>query len=405
MISWQETPLKFRDFNFFIVGYFVSVVGTWLHNTAQVWLVYKLTYSSFYLGLFSFLTSFPGFLLVLFGGFLIDFFDRKFLLVFTTFLSIFPPLILGILTEFNLLNYWSFTLLAFLLGILNTFEVPLRQVFISELVPFSLITKSVSFLSLSLNTARMVGPFLAGLIFSSIGFAYCFYLNSLTFLFFLFMLTQIKILPKVKKEKKDLKTLYKEPIIFLKKEKNILALLLSVGVFTFFGSSIVILLPLIIHTFFQKGSKEFAFLSSFIGLGAISGALFVIFKKNLKNEIKHLLKATFLLAIGITGLNFIKNWHLTKIFCVLIGFSFTNFFPVANSFIQKNTPLYIRGRIISLFILAYLGIYPLGDLFIGFLAEYINLHIVLVINVLFLITLNFILLKSTIKSKNVTFCS
>ncbi|MCU4137552.1 MAG: putative arabinose efflux permease AraJ [Thermodesulfobacteria bacterium] len=107
---------------------------------------------------------------------------------------------------------------------------------------------------------------------------------------------------------------------------------------------------------------------------------------------KHLFKATLLLSVGLLGLNFIKNWYLTLIFCFLIGFSFTNFFPVANSYLQENTPDYLRGRIISLFIVSFLGMYPIGSFVAGFLADKINLHIVILIYVIFLVSINTYLL-------------
>lgn len=392
----EDNPLKIKNFRLFIIGHFLSFTGSWVQNIAQIWLVYELTWSSLYLGIFSFFSSFPTLFLTFIAGIFIDLFDRKKTLSIIAFLSIFPPLILGFLTQLKLVTFWHITFLAFLSGCLTALDTPLRQVFISEIVPIKFLTKAISFQSLSFNTARVLGPFLAGLIISYRNLYECFYLNALSFIPFLFFLTFFIKTQKQKKfrkiKKEEIRKSFKEIYKFLKKEKNILTIIFSVGIFTIFGPSVMILLPLIVHQLHGKGGKEFGFLFSTLGIGAIFGASSVIFRKPIEDKVKHLFKATLLFSVGLLGLNFIKNWYFTLIFCFLIGFSFTNFFPVANSYLQENTPDYLRGRIISLFIVSFLGMYPIGSFVAGFLADKINLHIVLLIYVIFLASINTYLL-------------
>ncbi len=392
----EDNPLKFRNFKFFIIGHFLSFTGFWIQNTAQIWLVYELTMSSLYLGIFTFLSSFPTIILTFIAGILTDIFDRKKLLSLVVFFSIFPPLILGILTQLKLITFWQVTFLAFLSGCLSALNTPLRQVFISEIVPIRFLTKAISFQSLSFNTARVVGPFLAGLIISYGKLYQCFYVNALSFIpFFIFLTFFIKV--QEKRKIKEIETYkfkesFKEILKFLNKKKNISTVILSVAVFTIFGASTMVLLPIIVHKFHGGGGREFAFLSSSIGLGAIFGASSVIFRRPIEDKIKHLFKATLILGAGLMGLNLIKNWYLTLIFCFLMGFSFTNFFPVANSYLQENTPDHLRGRIISLFILSFLGTHPIGSFLAGFLASKINLHIILLFYVIILTIINSYLL-------------
>ncbi len=392
----EDNPLKFRNFKFFIIGHFLSFTGFWIQNTAQIWLVYELTMSSLYLGIFTFLSSFPTIILTFIAGILTDIFDRKKLLSLVVFFSIFPPLILGILTQLKVITFWQITFLAFLSGCLSALNTPLRQVFISEIVPIRFLTKAISFQSLSFNTARVVGPFLAGLIISYGKLYQCFYVNALSFIpFFIFLTFFIKV--QEKRKIKEIETYkfkesFKEILKFLNKRKNISTVILSVAVFTIFGASTMVLLPIIVHKFHGGGGREFAFLSSSIGLGAIFGASSVIFRRPIEDKIKHLFKATLILGAGLMGLNLIKNWYLTLIFCFLMGFSFTNFFPVANSYLQENTPDHLRGRIISLFILSFLGTHPIGSFLAGFLANRINLHIILFFYVIILILINSYLL-------------
>jgi len=395
-LSLEDNPLKIKNFKFFIIGHFISFTGSWVQSTAQIWLVYELTWSALYLGIFNFLSSFPTIILTFISGVLIDLFDRRKMLSIIAFFSIFPPLILGILTQFKLITFWQVTFLAFLSGCFSAIDTPLRQVFISEIVPMRFLTKALSFQALSFHTARMLGPFFAGVIISYGTLYQCFYINALSFIpFFIFLTFFIKTQKQVEIKKigrEEIKRSYKEVYNFLKKEKKILNVIFSVANFTVFGAAAMILLPIIVHKIYGKGGKEFAFLSSVLGLGAIFGASSVIFRKPISDQIKHLFKTTIILSLGLLGLNLIKNWYFTLIFCFIIGFSFTNFFPVANSYLQENTPDHLRGRIISLFTLAFLGMHPVGSFIAGFLANKIGVHATLSLYITLLLFLNTFLL-------------
>jgi len=395
-LSLEDNPLKIKNFKFFIIGHFISFTGSWVQSTAQIWLVYELTWSALYLGIFNFLSSFPTIILTFISGVLTDLFDRRKMLSIIAFFSIFPPLILGILTQFKLITFWQVTFLAFLSGCFSAIDTPLRQVFISEIVPMRFLTKALSFQALSFHTARMLGPFFAGVIISYGTLYQCFYINALSFIpFFIFLTFFIKTQKQVEIKKigrEEIKRSYKEVYNFLKKEKKILNVIFSVANFTVFGAAVMILLPIIVHKIYGKGGKEFAFLSSVLGLGAIFGASSVIFRKPISDQIKHLFKTTIILSLGLLGLNLIKNWYFTLIFCFIIGFSFTNFFPVANSYLQENTPDHLRGRIISLFTLAFLGMHPVGSFIAGFLANKIGVHATLSLYITLLLFLNAFLL-------------
>jgi len=395
-LSLEDNPLKIKNFKFFIIGHFISFTGSWVQSTAQIWLVYELTWSALYLGIFNFLSSFPTIILTFISGVLTDLFDRRKMLSIIAFFSIFPPLMLGILTQFKLITFWQVTFLAFLSGCFSAIDTPLRQVFISEIVPMRFLTKALSFQALSFHTARMLGPFFAGVIISYGTLYQCFYINALSFIpFFIFLTFFIKTQKQVEIKKigrEEIKRSYKEVYNFLKKEKKILNVIFSVANFTVFGAAVMILLPIIVHKIYGKGGKEFAFLSSVLGLGAIFGASSVIFRKPISDQIKHLFKTTIILSLGLLGLNLIKNWYFTLIFCFIIGFSFTNFFPVANSYLQENTPDHLRGRIISLFTLAFLGMHPVGSFIAGFLANKIGVHATLSLYITLLLFLNAFLL-------------
>lgn len=389
IFSFEDNPLKFINFRFFIIGHFLSFTGSWIYNTAVVWLVYELTKSSFYLGIFSLVNSIPAILITLLSGPLIDRFDRKNLMSFLLFLSVFPSLFLGVLTQLKMVTFFHVLILSTIASSLSAIDAPLRQVFISEIVPSNYLTKALSFQALSFNLARMLGPFVAGVILSKDGIFTCFYLNALSYIPFFFFVKffikpeGVRKSPSLEKRKTFIKSLI-ELFGFLKDNKNVLMVILATSNFTLFGTSLMILFPLIVDKVYQGGGKEYGFLSSVIGMGAILGASYIIFRKETQDKLFTLLLATSIFCFGVLGINLFQNWTLTLIFCFLIGFSFTNFYPVANSYIQEHTPQEIRGRVISFFTLSFIGVHPLGGFLVGFLAEYVNFTFIFMFYSIFL---------------------
>lgn len=384
-----------KNFCFFILGYLSSAIGSQIQNSGQIWLVYKLTNSTFYLGLFSFLTSFLSTTSIIWGGVFIDLFKRKTLLILINFLSLLLSLILGTLIYLNKINFWYLAFLVFLYNCFLNLEIPLRQVFVSEILPLPLITQGIASQSLAFNFARLVGPFLSGIILTYSYVYNCFYLNALSFLIFIILI--LFVTPEFKKVSFSDFTKLRENIklafSFIKKEK-IRKILLSVANYTFFGNSIVIFFPYITSKIYKKDPKDFTLLLTMVGLGAISGALRIILISEIKNEISCLWRATLILSIGVLGLSFCKIWLLAKIFAFMIGFSFSNFFPVANGLLQKSVPDEVRGKIISTFTLVYLITFPVGDLILGSLIEFVNFSCIIIVYVCSLLLLNYLLLKN-----------
>jgi len=394
--SLADNPLKYRNFRFFLLGHFISFIGTWIQQVAQVWLVYELTGSSFYLGVFTFFNAFPMMILSLLGGMIIDTFDRRKLLMLVVFFAMFPPVILGFLTQTGKIGFWTITFLGFLSGCFAAIDTPLRQVFISEIVPIKILVKAISFQSLSFNAARMIGPLIGAFLLSQKKIYLCFYLNALSFLplfFFLAFFIRPSVSTEARSQPQSKRTAFKEALVYLKENSNLLVVLFLVASFTFFGPSLLVLLPVIVKQFYHGGGKEFGFMSSTVGAGAILGALSVIVRTTMKDKLKNLLAGITLFCVSILVISINHEWYLTLACLVLIGFAFTNFFPVANSYVQENTPSRLRGRVMSLFVTAFLGIYPIGNLFVGFLAEHIPVRLILAIYPIVLFFLGFYLIN------------
>lgn len=398
VFSYILGPLKIKDFRLFILGHFISFTGTWIQNTALHWIIYSHNKSTSELGFFTFITTFPSVLITLFSGILIDRVDRKKLLQLLLFMALFPPLIMGFLVYKEYFNFWVFAILGFLAASLSSIDMPLRQVFISEIVPPLYLTRALSLQALSFNSARMLGPTLAGLIMAFFHMSLCFFLNFLSFIPLLFFIFFIKA-----SERKELILQEKvfqeirEFLRFLKINFLILQIIFVTAVFTFFGVSIIILIPMLTTKVLLGEGKDFAFLSSGLGIGAILGALSIFFRRDTTSKLFQIIVAHLLWGIGVIGLILGKSFLSLFLSLFIIGSSYTNFYPVVNSFLQFNTPYHHKGKVMSLFSVAFLGIAPLGQMFTGFMVEKINYKIWLMIVFVLVLAINLNVLKRTKK--------
>lgn len=375
-------PLRYKGFRLFILGHFISFTGSWIQNTALQWIIYNLHHSTGELGLFSFLTTFPSIFVTLLSGFLIDRFDRKRLLQILLILALFPPLVMGILIHFGIYAFWAFVILSFLATLISSIDMPLRQVFISEIVPPKYLTKALSLQASSFNSARMFGPAIAGFLMQVFSVSVCFFANLISYLPLLIFTLWIRPYQDFfkKTEKFHLIKEFRLFSKFLKRNLEISLTLMLTASFTFWATSVIILFPMLTFKILQGSSKEFAFLSSGVGIGAITGALFLFFKKrDIISKPLHILKAHLLWVIGLLFLIFSQSFLIYFIGSMLIGISLTNFYPVVNSFLQERSPLEMRGRVMSLFSVAFLGMAPLGQILIGYMVEILNYRVLMLL--------------------------
>lgn len=387
-------PLKIKEFRAYWIGQIISLSGTWMQHIAQNWLVYILTKSALYLGLVSFLSSVPMLLFTLFGGVLADKYSRKKILIFTQVFSLFPALFLGIVIQINIVTIWHVAAASLLLGIAAAFDMPARQAFISEIVPREMITKAVAMQSMSFNIARIIGPFLAGLIVANMNFHMCFYLNALSFLPLIIILITLcaKSCLKIDGDM-SFKSFFKEGFHFLLNNKKILYIICAVGTFTIFGISFIPILPIIADSVLNSGIEGLGMIVSSIGFGSLTAATIITLKKDIDNKANHIFKASMLFPIGILGIAFSKNLYMSMAFAFLLGFAFVNFFTVSNSFIQNQTDQRLRGRIMSFFSFVFLGFTPIGNILVGFLVELIGVKNVLIIYAFICFVSGFFFLK------------
>ena len=375
-------------------------MGSWVQNTAVYWLVYVNTGSSAKLGLFSLITTMPGVIFTFFAGTIIDRQGRWRLFRLILSLSILPPLSLAIFFSLFGFNLYFLAFLILIGQILSAVDMPLRQVCISTIVPPRYLTQALSFQALSFHTSRILGSYLGGYTMALFSPVVNFWLNALSYLPFIIFLKWIKpentefCITEKRSLKKDLFELYK----FLKHAKLAYFLILQVAVFSFLGVSFPIVLPRLTIEAFSGSAIDYGLLSSILGCGAMLGALSLGLRSSESQRVcKKVWLTQLLFSLSLILIALSQNKWLTLLAILLMGFSFTNFFPLINSSLQRLTPDVLRGRVMSLFTFAFTGTVPIGQLFSGFLVDILGIKVLsfaLSLSIMFISSLFYLKMQS-----------
>jgi MFS family permease len=366
------SAFHYRDFRLFWFGQIVSLSGTWMQSVAQGWLVYSLTKSPFYLGLVAAAGSLPILLFTLAGGIVADRFRKRNLLLLTQAFSIIPAILLGVLTEFHLIVVWQVALLAAVLGTVNAFDIPARQSFMVELVGKNSLTNAIALNSAAFHGARMIGPVVAGVTIAYMGLPACFYLNAISFLAVIFALSKIKIRGERNEGSQGIMRDFVEGLQFIKSKPDIYRTMILITVFSLIAFPFITLLPVFAGEVLKKGSKGFGFLVGATGVGALSAALTLAFKGDIENKNRFMAFSAFCVSFPLLVFSLSKNFALSLVVLVLIGWGLVSFLATANSFIQLSTPDKLRGRVMSVYTFVFLGTAPIGSSLIGTVAKFIG---------------------------------
>jgi MFS family permease len=363
------SALHYRDFRLFWFGQLISLSGTWMQSVAQGWLVYSLTKSPFYLGLVAAAGSLPILLFTLAGGIVADRFRKRNLLLMTQALSIIPALVLGILTDINLIAVWHVALMATLLGTVNAFDIPARQSFFIELVGRDNLMNAIALNSAAFNGARMIGPVIAGMTIAYIGLPSCFYLNALSFIAVIIALSKINIRGEIKESSNGFIKDFTEGIQFMKSKPEIYRIILLIAVFSLIGIPYITFLPVFAVEVFRTGPKGLGFLVSAAGTGALTAALSLAFKGDIKEKNRFMSISALCFSFSLFAFSLSKNFYLSIVILIFIGWGIVSFLATVNSFIQLSVPDNLRGRAMSVYALVFLGTAPLGNSLLGVLAN------------------------------------
>jgi MFS family permease len=363
------SALSFRDFRLFWFGQLISLSGTWMQSVAQGWLVYSLTQSPFYLGLVAAANSLPILLFTLIGGVVADRFPKRNLLLITQALSIIPAILLGILTSMGIATVWHVALLAFFLGTINAIDIPTRQSFLAEMVGKGHIVNAIALNSAAFNGARIIGPMIAGLTISYLGIPACFFLNAASFVAVIAALSRIRIRGEINVGSEGIVKDFMKGITFMRGSREIIHVMLLITVFSLVGLPYISLLPVFAAEVFNAGAKGFGFLVGASGLGALTAALSIALKGDIKDKTRFMSYSGLCFSIALFIFSFTKIFYVSLFVIMFGGWGMVSYLAAANSYIQVSVPDELRGRVMSVYSFVFLGTVPIGNSIMGVIAD------------------------------------
>jgi len=362
--------LRHRNFRLFFSGQLVSLIGTWMHQVARSWLVLELTNSAFYVGFVAALGSLPVLLLSLYAGAVADRMSKLRLIIMTQTAAMTLSFALAALVFTHAVTVWHIVVIAALIGTVNAFDVPGRQSFFIELVGRDDLMNAIALNSSAFNVTRILGPSVAGLLIGLVGVGACFLLDGFSFMAVIAALLWIRIPPFRRPTTRPSAWAHiGEGLRYVRSDRRIMALVVNIAVFSIFGYPFLVLLPVVTKQVLGRGAIAFGWMSSAVGAGALAGALLLAaFSRQLpKGRVLRWASASF----GVVLVAFAAARTLPLVLLVLVGLGFVMITNNAttNTLLQTLAPDHMRGRVMSVYTLAFVGMGPIGAFQAGYFAE------------------------------------
>ena len=368
---FQAFPaLKHRNYRFYFIGQLLSLVGTWIQIVALGWLMFQLTKSAFMVGLVSSFGSLPVLIFGLFGGVIVDRFAKKKVLIFTQISSMILAFVLGFLTLSGVITVPQIIILAFLAGLISAIDMPARHAFVIEMVGKKEMASAIALNAGAFSGARVIGPAMAGAIIATMGEGVGFVLNGFSFIPFAIVLFLIFVKPIVPNLSLHPLKAIKHGIAYSFSHASIKMLLVFVAVTSIFGWSYSTILPVIAEKIFHAGASGFGYMYASGGLGAVFATILVSAYSKKVNPAVFIFGGSFLFSIALFLFTLTSSIQLAFVFLFLVGFGLTMKFVTINSTIQHMVDNSLRGRVMSIYTLMFLGMSPIGSFQIGFFAEH-----------------------------------
>lgn len=367
---------KSRNYRLYFIGQSVSLIGTWMQKTAVSWVVYSLTHSKFMLGLTLFATMLPSFLFSFIGGVAADRYNRYKLLLITQVVSMIQAILLTVLIFFNHYTVWEILALSVLLGIVNAFDVPARQSLVYEMVDDKKdLPNALALNSSMVNLSRLIGPGIAGLVIEKLGDDVCFGLNAVSFIAVIISLLMMK-LPKYvpRPHTKNVMGELREGFAYIRRTPEIAFVLGMLALISLFVLPFSSLVPVYAKDIFHGTASTFGVIDSVIGLGAFSGAIFLASLKPGRDLRKILAINTFVFGLGLVLFSHAPYYPLALAFAAIAAFGMMSQITISNTLIQTTVDPAMRGRVISVYAMAFFGMQPLGGLIIGTVSQHIGVQ-------------------------------
>jgi MFS family permease len=361
--------LRYPNYRLFFGGQLISLIGTWMQTVAQSWLVYRLTGSAVLLGFVGFSSQIPVFMLAPFTGALVDRSNRRRIIIGTQTSAMLLAFVLAVLTLTGVVHVWHVFVLAALLGVVNALDIPARQVFIVEMVGREDMVNAIALNSSMFNGARIVGPAIAGALVSAIGEGWCFFANGISYLAVIAGLLMMKVPSKAKIQKPGSTiTHIAEGFRFVYRTRPIRALLVMLGVISLVGMPYSVLMPIFADAILHGGPSALGLLMGAAGAGALLGAITIASRRDVRGLGRWVAVAAAGFGISLVAFSISHRLWVSAALLAPAGFSVMVQMASSNTLIQTMSPDRLRGRVMSLYSMMFMGMAPLGSLLAGALA-------------------------------------
>lgn len=393
--------MQHRNFQLFIGGQLISLIGTWMQTTAQLWLVYKMTGSAALLGVFGFANQVPILFLASVGGYVGDRYNRHYGVIATQAVSMVLAFALAALTFAEAIKVWELILVAFLVGIVNAFDVPIRQSFLVQMVVKEDLPNAIALNSSIFNGARVVGPAVAGFALAWKGPAWCFLLNGISFLFVLGALLAMRIQKIVVQPPSGSPFQnFIHGFRFAMSDLPMRSALLLLSLLSLLGLQYSVFLPIFASDILHRGAKGFGLLMSTAGIGAVLGALYFAGRTHYKGLARWIAGTSMMCGIGLVFFSQSRVFWFSAAVLLLVGFAATVQMAATNTIVQSRVPDHLRGRVMAVYATMFMGVQPVGSLLGGYIAKHIGAPLTLTIFGLLVLLGSFVFLFRTVLRLN-----
>jgi MFS family permease len=370
-LSHTFRALRHRNYRLFFAGQLISLSGTWMQSVAQSWLVYKMTGSAALLGLVGFAGQIPVFLIAPFGGAVADRFNRHRILVATQSTMMALAFTLAGLTLSGYIQIWHIFVLAASLGVVNAFDIPTRQAFVPDMVGKEDLINAIALNSSVFNGARIVGPAIAGVLVAAVGEAWCFFINAASYIAVIGGLLLMKA-PVKRHEAHRHHSIFAgviEGFRYVGTTSPVRALMLLLGLVSLMGMPYAVLMPIFAKEILGGGADSLGMLMGASGVGALAAALALAARKGIKGLGRWVAVSSAAFGASIILFSFSRSFWLSALILIPVGFSMMTQMASSNTLVQSLVPDHLRGRVMAVYSMMFMGMAPFGALLAGSLAE------------------------------------
>ena len=399
MLKRTFKAFESRDFRLLWAGACTSSIGTWMQTLAQSWLVLEISGNPFYLGLDSFLGQIPIFLLSLVGGVVADRMDRRHLLVASQVIQMACATLLATLFLVGVVEVWHILSLSFVVGVAQAFGGPAYQALIPTLVKSEDLPNAIAMNSVQFNLARILGPVLGGLALTQLGAAWCFYLNGISYMAPIIALLIVRSHFRPKPDQGSMLDSMKQGIAFIRGRAGMEALIVLAFLMTMLGLPLIVFLPVFARDIFQRGPSGYTLFLVTSGVGSITGALLVATFHHGRRKGLIALVNLVLLGIAIVGFSQSRMLPLSCAILFLGSAALIMVFTLIGSLVQEITADEMRGRVMSVYNVAFRGGMPFGSLISGKFVRDFGAPAVLAVNgvLLSLLGVSFLIARKKVR--------